>query len=237
MLVLFARAAVLYVALILIVRGMGKRQLGQFQPYELVVTMLIANLASTPMSDLDTPLWQGILPPAALLLLHGAMTLLSMRSDRMRAILSGRPTLIVSGGVFNEKEMRNLCLTLADALEGLRACGLLDPAEVGTAVMEANGAITAFPRSDCRPATAAEAGIQTAVENLPMVLVMDGRIQNRNLQSLRQTEEWLKAVLAEHSLAPGGVFLCSVDGQGIMTVQDRGGRVLRFPVTAAACGG
>ena len=237
MITLFIRSAILYIALVFTLRAMGKRQLGQFQPYELVVTLFIANLSSTPMADLDTPLWEGLLPPMALLIIHGAVTLISLRSDRVRALLSGRPTAIVSGGVFDEKEMRKLCLSLADALEGIRACGILDPAEVGSAVMEANGSISAFPRSSCRPVNAGEAGVNLPPEDLPMALVMDGRVQPRNLQTLGQSQKWLCAQLAGKGLAPRDVFLCSVDNRGKMTVQDRKGTMLQWQTEAAGWAG
>ena len=237
MITLFLRSAILYTALVLTIRAMGKRQLGQFQPYELVVTLFIANLSSTPMADLDTPLWEGLLPPMALLILHGAVTLLSMQSDKLRAVLSGRPTAIVTGGVFDEKEMRRLCLSLADALEGIRACGIADPAEVGSAVMEPNGAISAFPRSSCRPPNAGEMGVTLPPDNIPLVLIMDGRPQPRNLKSLGRDPAWLRMKLAALSLTPRDVFLCSVDNQGTMTVQDRHGRVSRVQTEAAGWAG
>jgi len=236
MLIVFIRSILLYTLLVILMRCMGKRQLGQFQPYELVVSLFIANLASTPVEDLNVPLLQGILPPLALLIVHGLVTLLSLRSDRIRAFLSGRPTTIVSGGVFDEKEMRRLCLSLSDALEGFRACGLMDPAQVGSAIMEANGTISAFPRSDCRPASAAEAGISLPPEALPMVLIMDGRFQPRNLQTLGKSQSWLSDQLAAQGLILKDIFICSVDNTGKMTLQDRSGRVLQMETEASGWG-
>ena len=230
MLTILVRAAILFLILMATMRAMGKRQLGQFQPYELVITMLVANLVSTPMSDVGTPLLQGILPLGSLFLLHGAMTLMCMRSDRVRAFLCGKPTLVVSKGVWQEKEMENLCLTLSDVLEGMRTCGVLDPAEVCTAVMEANGVITAFPRSDCRPPTTSEVGASVEYEGIPMVLVMDGREQIHNLSAIGRDISWLNAALSKRGLVTKGVFLCSVDTQGRMFVQDREGGLYRYPV-------
>ena len=116
MLTLFIRALLLYIALVAFTRAMGKRQMGQLQPYEFVMTMLIANLVASPMSNVATPLLHGLLPVAALFIAHSAITLMSLRSDRMRSFFSGKPSLIISKGVWQQQEMKKLCLTIADVL-------------------------------------------------------------------------------------------------------------------------
>lgn len=225
---IFIRAVILYFVLMLTMRAMGKRQLGQFQPYEFVMVMLIANLVATPMSDVATPLLHGVLPVAALYIVHTLLTLLCLRSDKMRALISGKPSLIISRGVIQQQELRRLCLTLSDVLEGLRAAGILDVGEVDTAVMEANGTITAFPKAQFRPVSAGEMQVKTGYEGLPMTLIMDGRIQKHNLTSAQLDEAWLIRILSEHNLTEERVFLCSLDTRGGMTVQDQDDRVLRF---------
>lgn len=225
---IFIRAVLLYFILMLSMRGMGKRQLGQFQPYEFVMAMLIANLIATPMSNVSTPLLHGVLPVAALYIVHALITLLCLRSDRLRAFISGKPSLIISKGVVRQEELKRLCLTLSDLLEGLRGAGYLDPAEVGTAVMEANGVITAFPRSDRRPVSVGEMSMDAGYEGMPMTLIMDGRLQQHNLQCARLDKTWLESKLAGRSLCVEDVFLCSIDTQGRMTIQDRGGNLSQF---------
>jgi len=228
MLTIFIRAILLYSLLVLSMRGMGKRQLGQFQPYEFVMAMLIANLIATPMSNVSTPLLHGVLPVAALYIIHALITLLCLRSDRIRAVLSGKPSLLISKGIIQQDELQRLCLTVSDLLEGLRTAGFLDPSEVGTAVMEANGTITAFPRSSRRPVTTSEMKVDAGYEGIPMILIMDGRLQKHNLQSAHLSEPWLKTLLSDHSLTIPDIFLCVVDTQGFMTVQDRAGNLSRF---------
>ncbi|MBR3505013.1 MAG: DUF421 domain-containing protein [Clostridia bacterium] len=228
MLTLFIRAIILYIALMAFTRAMGKRQLGQFQPYELVMTMLIANLVAAPMGDVATPLLHGILPVAAMFVVHSAITLLSMRSDRMRCFFSGKPSVIMARGVWQEAEMRRLCLTLSDALEGLRAAGILDPGEAETAILEANGSISAFPRAAQRPASAQDMGVQTVYQGAPLILAMDGRAQSGSLAVAGRDEAWLDAALAARGLSTRNVFFCWLDTQGLMTVQERGGAVSRF---------
>lgn len=228
MLTIFTRAVLLYFILMLSMRGMGKRQLGQFQPYEFVMAMLIANLIATPMSDVSTPLLHGVLPVAALYIVHAVITLLCLRSDRIRAVVSGKPSLVISKGIVQQDELQRLCLTLSDLLEGLRTAGYLDPSEVGTAVMEANGTVTAFPRSSRRPVATSEMNVDAGYEGMPMVLIMDGRLQRHNLQNAMLDEQWLDSHLAAQNLRPGEVFLCIVDTQGRMTIQDKHGRLIRF---------
>ncbi len=228
MLTLFIRALLLYIALVAFTRAMGKRQMGQLQPYEFVMTMLIANLVASPMSNVATPLLHGLLPVAALFIAHSAITLMSLRSDRMRSFFSGKPSLIISKGVWQQQEMKKLCLTIADVLEGLRTSGILDPAEVETAVVEANGAINAFPYADKRPPTAAEVNVDPGYEGLPMTLIMDGRIQTGNLGTAQLTQAQLERMLSSRRLAAESVFFCSLDTQGRMMIQDRDGNVTQF---------
>ena len=127
MFTLFLRALILYVVMIVTMRGLGKRQLGQFQPYEFAMAILLADLISTPMESVSTPLLYGILPVMALFAVHSLITLLSLKSDRVRAFVSGKPSVIISRGVINERELKRLCLSLSDLLEGLRNVGILDP--------------------------------------------------------------------------------------------------------------
>ncbi len=228
MLTILLRAIILYFILVLTMRAMGKRQLGQFQPYEFVMVMLIANLIATPMSDVSTPLLHGVLPVAALYIVHALITLICLRSDRLRALISGKPSLIIAKGIIQQDELKRLCLTVSDLLEGLRTAGILDPAEVGTAVMEANGSITAFPRASRRPVATSEMNVDPGYEGMPMTLIMDGRIQIHNLTSAQLTEEWLKRTLSQRQLTEKQIFLCSVDTQGRMTLQDRSGNLTQF---------
>lgn len=228
MLTILIRAILLYFILVLTMRAMGKRQLGQFQPYEFVMVMLIANLIAIPMSDVSTPLLHGLLPVAALYISHSLITLLCLRSDRIRAVLSGKPSLVISRGVIRQEELKRLCLTLSDLMEGLRMAGYLDPTEVCTAVMEANGTITAFPHAGKRPVNAGEAGVRTEYEGMPMILIMDGRLQEHNLRSAMLDQARLSAILTGRGLAMEGVFLCVVDTRGRMTIQENNGNVMQF---------
>ena len=225
MFTLFFRALILYVVMIVTMRGLGKRQMGQYQPYEFAMAILLADLISTPMESISTPLLYGILPVAALFLMHSLITLLSIRFDKFRAIVSGKPSVVVSKGVINEKELRRLCLNLSDLMEGLRNVGILDPSEVGTAVVEANGKLTAFPPSTQRPPTSAELGVDPGYEGLPLILIMDGRVQNNNLRQSGKDAAWLDEVLGKENLRTEQVYLASLDTHGTLTLQRKQGGI------------
>ena len=225
---LFFRGALLYVVMIVTMRALGKRQLGELEPYELAMTILLADLISSPMESVSTPLLHGLLPVAAMFVVHGIVTLASMRWDRFRALASGKPALVINRGVIDKKALDRLCLSLSDLLEGLRGAGFLDPAEVGTAIVEANGAITAFPNGDERPPKASELDIEPGYEGLPLSLITGGRVQPGNLGMTGRDLPWLEGLLSARGLAPKQVFLASLDTHGRMIVQLNGGELMRF---------
>ena len=228
MFTLFFRGALLYVVMIVTMRALGKRQLGELEPYELAMTILLADLISSPMESVSTPLLHGLLPVAAMFVVHGCFTLASMRWDRFRALASGKPALVINRGVIDRRELDRLCLSLSDLLEGLRGAGFLDPAEVGTAIVEANGAITAFPAGSERAPKASELDIAPGYEGLPLALITGGRVQPGNLGMTGRDPRWLEGLLADRGLAPKQVFLASLDTHGRMTLQLNDGALMRF---------
>ena len=228
MFTLFFRGALLYIVMIVTMRALGKRQLGELEPYELAMTILLADLISSPMESVSTPLLHGLLPVAAMFVVHGIITLASMRWDRFRALASGKPALVINRGVIDRRELDRLCLSLSDLLEGLRGAGFLDPAEVGTAIVEANGAITAFPTGDARVPKVSELDIVPGYEGLPLALITGGRVQPGNLGMTGRDRRWLEALLTARGLAPKQVFLASQDTHGRMTLQLNGGELMRF---------
>lgn len=228
MFTLFFRGAILYIVMILTMRGLGKRQMGEFQPYEFAMTILLADVISAPMESVSTPLLHGLLPVAAMFIVHGIISMVCLKWDKARAVLSGKPTLVISKGIINQRELDRLCLSLSDLLEGLRGSGFLNPSEVGTAIVEANGSISAFADAQSRPPKNSEMNIDPGYEGLPLMLIMDGKIQPHNLQQSRLSAPWLEELLAERGLAPERVYLAALDTQGRMTLQIKSGGTMRF---------
>ncbi len=228
MFTLFFRAIFLYVVLILTMRLLGKRQLGEFQPFEFALTILLADIISGPIGSVSTPLLYGVLPVLAVIVVHGVLTLACMKSDKIRAVVSGKPTLVISRGVIDRRELNRLCLSLSDLLEGLRGAGFLDPTEVGTAVVEANGTISAFADAGSRPPTTREMQLSPGYEGLPMILIMDGRLQEKNLRTTGKDEAWLTGLLSGRALSAESVYLASLDTRGFLTLQMRDDTLIRF---------
>ncbi len=232
MLTIFIRAIVLYSLTIVTLRAMGKHQLGQFQPYEFAMALMIADLMSTPIGDISTPLMHGVLPVAALFIVHSVLTLLCMRSDRIRAIVSGKPAVVVSRGIIDKKQLTRLCFSLSDLLEGLREAGILDVSGVGTAIVEADGSLSAFPCSSRRGVSTEDLEIKTHYEGMPQLLVLDGRAQKNNLAATGKDEKWLSGLLKQYNLDIERVLLASLDTQGKMHLQDMRGATLNFRAMA-----
>ncbi len=223
MVAILIRSLLLVCFAVLAMRLMGKRQIGQLQPFELVIAIMIADLASTPMASLDIPLWHGIMPLFTTVALHQLFTLLSLKSQKLRAFFSGRPTVVISDGKIDHKALEKLCFNLNDLLEELRAGGILTPAEVGTAIMETSGKLSVFPKSQNRPLTPADVSLATGYEGIPLTLVMDGRLQKSNLPLCGKDAAWvhkhLKRLGFEHI---EDVLLCYLDTDGSITAHAYG---------------
>ena len=224
MLTLFIRAVVLYVFAVIAMRVMGKHQIGQLQPYELVVAIMIAELAAAPMGDLDTPLLYGLLPMAALIVCHAITAAVCMKSLRFRRLISGEPTVIIRDGVICEDQLRRMSMTLNDLMESLRTAGVADPAEVAEAVLETGGQVTVFPKAAYRALTPDDMGIRPAREGLPLPLVLDGRIQQHNLARSGHDAAWLQAQTQAMGFGAAGevLFMC-LNAQGELIAQGKGG--------------
>ncbi len=222
MLTIFTRSVLLYAASLLAMRAMGKREVGQLQPFELVVVIMIAELAATPMGGVGIPLLYGILPMIALVVCHGVIAALCMRFQPFRKWMSGQPTVLIRNGVICEKEMRKSAMDLNDLMEAIRTAGILDLTEVGTAVLEPSGQVNVFPKAEYRSVSPSDIGLQVPKDGLPLPLVMDGVIQQDNLRRGHLTEAWLREVASEAG-SPDlqqVLFLC-LNTQGEMLLQDR----------------
>ncbi|MBP3637335.1 MAG: DUF421 domain-containing protein [Clostridia bacterium] len=223
MLTLFVRSVILFVAAVVAMRLMGKREVGQLQPYELVVVIMIAELAATPIGDVGSPLLYGILPMAALVICHGLISFFCMVSDKFRTLMCGQPTVLIRDGVICEKQMREMSVTLSDLMEDLRIGGVMDPSEVGMAVLETCGQVTVFPKAEHRPLTPGDMAMQPDREGLPLTLIMDGRVQYQNLQRGKLTESWLKAQMKALGYTDASqVFFMCVNTKGLLMAQGKG---------------
>lgn len=225
MLTVFFRAIILYGFSVFAIRLMGKRQIGQLQPYELVAAILIADLVAEPMSGAEIPLLYGIVPVAALLLMHSLFSLLGMKSPAVRRFLNGSARVLVQDGSIRYTELKRVCMPLSDLLELIRAAGVASITEVGAAVLETNGVLSVFPRAQDRPPTMAEWGMRPPEDQLPHVLISDGVRRDRELAAAGLTGEQLDHFLKRRGVAEEKqVLLCVLDSDHTVFLQRRGDR-------------
>ena len=223
MLTIFTRSVLLYIASLLAMRAMGKREVGQLMPFELVVVIMIAELAATPMGGVGVPLLYGVVPMVALVVCHGIITAVCMKWQPFRAWMSGQPTVLIRNGAICEKQMRKSAMDLNDLMEAIRTAGILDPTEVGTAILEPGGQVNVFPKADYRSVTPEDMSLRVEKEGLPLPLVMDGVIQQDNLLRGRLSEGWLRETAAECGHPDlSAVLFCCLNTRGEMLIQGKG---------------
>lgn len=229
----FIRTMILFFVTTVVLRLMGKRQLAQLQPYEVVITLMISDLATQPMNDVEIPLLSGVVSILTLLLMHSLLSFLSFWSIRLRAIICGRPSVLVRNGKICEDELSRLCFDLSDLMEGIRSQGLIGLQETGSVVLETNGALSVFPSAENRPATRGEQGMEKKYDGIPLTLILDGKLQKRTLAIAGKDENWLRELLAGQGIAKTKqVLIALLNTQGGLLVQEKGesGRLLNIPV-------
>ena len=214
MILSYLRTIVLYLVLILAVRLMGKRQIGEMEPAEFVVTMLIANLAAIPMQDGAIPLYSGLVPILTVLgtelVLSGAI----MKNVKLRKFLNGKPVILINNGKLDQNNLWRTRITLDELIAALREKDVLDMSQVQYAILETNGKVTVFPYPKHLPASAKDAGVQTKEQFLPVSLVEDGYVFQENLKLLGKDAQWLQKLLEEKQTSLSETLLLTMEQSG-----------------------
>ncbi len=210
----FVRAVILYLLIIAGVRLMGKRQVGELEPSELVLSLIIADLAAVPMQDFGIPLLAGVIPILTLLALTMLLSVLTMKSLGFRALLCGRPSVVIRRGEIDQGEMRRNRLTVDELLEELRSQGYASPAGVAYAILETNGQLSVLPWERESPPRQGQLGLEVRERGLPLVLISDGRLLSQNLAASGYGENWLKEQLRRQGFQAEEIFLMTVDEAG-----------------------
>ena len=212
MLLSYIRTVILYLLLIVAIRLMGKRQIGQMEPSEFVVTMLVANLAAIPMQDGGIPLFSGVVPILTVLGAELVLSVLSMKSIRFRKLLCGKPVILIENGNILQQNLRKTRITLDELTGHLREKDVLDLRSVQYAILETNGNLSVFPFPKDRPASAREAGVQTKKQYFPITVVSDGKLLHENLEKAKKDTRWVQRVLNEQQAQLQDTWLLTVDG-------------------------
>lgn len=191
MLLIFSRTLVLYIIVMIVMRIMGKRQIGQLQPFELAIAIMISELASLPMQDTGIPLMHGIIPILTLLFAQLTISLISLKSVSARAVICGRPTILIEKGKIIEENLLYELYTLNDLLEQLRIDNTPNIADVEYAILETNGQLSIIPKTNKKPLTPSDMSISANYEGLPIDLIVDGDINDENMNKAKVSKDWL----------------------------------------------
>jgi len=228
LLVIIVRVILLYTLVVIVMRLMGKRQIGELQPFELAVAIMISELAAVPMGDTDIPLLNGIVPIIILLAAQVALSYVSLKSEKGRGMICGTPTVLVEDGKILDLAMAAERYNINDLLEQLRGKGYPNIADVEFAVLETNGQLSVIPKSQKRPVMPADMGLATEYEGLPLTLIIDGNLDHQNLKKAALDTEWLKNTLAAFGITRlEDVLLASLDSSGNLYYQLKDARRLK----------
>ena len=215
MAIAFARTVILYALIIVGIRLMGKKQVGELEPTELVFAMLISDLAAVPMQDFGIPLLFGLIPIVTLLAITMALSVLSLKSIRFRNLICGRPSVIMEHGSILQNALAKNRFTVDELLEELRLQGITDLSTVKYAILENSGRVSVILYEAYQPATPDQLDLTPEEEGLPLIIISDGRVLRQNLQLRNLDQHWLQQQLTEHGhTSPTQVFLLTVDEVG-----------------------
>ena len=214
MVVVAIRTVIMYVAVIFFMRLMGKRQLGDLQPTELAVTLLIADIAVVPLQEPSTPLLSGIVPIALLAALELLMSVIMMKAPKLARIISGNPIVIVHNGKPSWTAMRKLRMTVEDLIDGLRELGYFDIADIDTAIVETNGKLSVYLKADKQPLTASDMQVKIEDKPMPCVVMTDGELNAFGMENCGWSKERILRTLQNEKIAPSSVMLMTADSNG-----------------------
>ena len=211
MILAYFRTIILYLVMILSVRLMGKRQIGQMEASEFVVAMLVADLASVPMQDNAVPLLSGVVPLLTVVGMELILSFLVLKSVRVRKLLCGKPVILIDNGKILQDNLRKTRLTMDELMSHLRQKDVLDLEAVEYVILETDGNLSVFPYPEQKPASAADAKITVKKLNLPVTIINDGVLSQEDLRRAGKNMAWLRKTLGKHRARQETTLLLSVD--------------------------
>ena len=223
MAIVLIRAVILYILITFSLRLMGKRQLGELQPSELVVTILISNIAAIPVEDSSVPMIMGIVPILTLVCLDVIMSGIMLKSAKVRKLMIGSPRIIISEGDILQKEMKRLRYTVDDLTEAMREQQIFDITQIHYAIVETTGKINFLLKKDYQPSEKQDVSAGGSTDNPPSVIIRDGITDKEQLRLLGLGEQWLTKILRENNVGIKGVFLMTADRNGNHTIVKKAG--------------
>ena len=224
MLLTFIRTIILYIIVLIVMRFMGKREIGQLQPFELVISIMIADLATLPMAEPGIPITNGIIPILGLLVMHLTISVLNLKNVKIREIICGKPSILIYRGRINEKNMRKERFTINELEERLRGNNVFNIGDVEYAILETSGQITVIQKPNKRNSIPEDFGIMPEYEGLAYDLVVDGKVMKQNLEKLDKDYNWLVKQISAFGIKPEEALIATIDGKGNFFCQEKGGR-------------
>ena len=220
MLIIVLRVIVIYLILLLYLRIMGKRQLGELQPFELVVTLLIADIVSLPMTQISMPLMFSLIPLTTLVLVHFLVSLLTRKSIKLRGLVNGKPVVVISPSGIQFEALKSLNMNMDDLIEGLRSCNYFKIEDVQYAIVENNGTITVIPKSSASPVVNQDLNIKLPQSSLPLNIITAGKFNQENIKISGIDDNFIQKLLTQANISSKkDVLLMTLDANGKVFLQ------------------
>lgn len=221
MLVIFFRAIILYIIVLVVMRLMGKREIGQMQPFELAISIMIADLAATPMAETGIPISNGIIPILGLLVMHLIISTVNIKSTKAREIICGKPSILIYRGKIDENALIKERFTVNELEERLRGNNIMNLGDVEYAILETSGQVTVIPKPEKRNVVVEDLKLDPEYEGIPYDLVVDGKIMNENLKLIGKDYNWLKKQVEKFHMKPEEALVVTYDGKGQIFCQKK----------------
>ena len=212
MLITFLRAIFLYIVVLIVMRLMGKREIGQMQPFELAISIMIADLAATPMAETGIPISNGIVPILGLLVMHLVISTLNIKSTKAREIICGKPSILIYRGKIDEKNLRKERFTINELEERLRDNNIFNIGDVDYAILETSGQVTVIPKPNKRNTTPKDFNMEPEYEGISYDLVVDGKVMYKNLEKIGKNYKWLERQSEKFGINPEEALVITIDG-------------------------
>lgn len=221
MLITFVRSIILYIIVLIVMRLMGKREIGQLQPFELAISIMIADLASIPMTETGIPITRGIIPILGLLVMHLTISIINLKSIRAREVICGKPRILIYRGKIDEQALKKERFTINELEERLRGNNIVNIGDVEYAILETSGQVTVVQKPNKRTTTPEDFNIMPEYEGLAYDLVVDGKVMNDNLKKIGKDYTWLKKEVAKFKITPEEALLVTLDGKQQIFCQEK----------------
>jgi len=221
MLTTFIRAIILYIIVLVVMRLMGKREIGQLQPFELAISIMIADLASVPMTESGIPIGNGIVPILGLLLMDIIISVLNLKSMKIRGVICGKPSILIYRGKIDEKILKKERLTINELQEKLRSKDVVNISDVEYAILETSGDVSIILKPNKRNVITEDLNLDIEYEGIPYDLIVDGKVMHDNLRKIGKDFNWLKKEVNKFKINPEQALIVTVDGKGQIYCQEK----------------